>query len=93
MEDKRESIHLSRLYFGRCNIYVVEHQDHVVLIDTGLLRHWTALRTLLRPYLSCKSRLILLFHTHFDHAGNAQVLSKFWKAPVALHPLEMSLVK
>ncbi len=70
------------------NCYIVESGDNAILIDTGSGETLDFVRE------ECKKhnlRLIVLTHTHFDHAENAAKLSKEFDIPVAFNKADEEL--
>ncbi|MHA7209775.1 MBL fold metallo-hydrolase [Arthrobacter sp. MDT1-65] len=76
------------LEHARTNVYLVEDDDAVLLVDTGLPRS----RALLLEALSRIGRsvedirAVVLTHGHFDHVGTAEHLRSAYGIPVYCHP-------
>lgn len=71
-----------RIKCGTGNCYLVAEGKNAVLVDTGSREN---LSDVIRVCDKYDIRLILLTHTHFDHAENAAELSRRYSVPVALH--------
>ncbi len=73
---------------ARTNVYLVEDDDGVLLVDTGLPRSRELLiRALSRIGRSVQDiTAIVLTHGHFDHVGTAEHLRKRYGIPVYCHP-------
>jgi glyoxylase-like metal-dependent hydrolase (beta-lactamase superfamily II)/predicted ester cyclase len=68
---------------GRCNVYLIEHEDRVTLFDAGI-------RTMVRSLARAGAKLggierIVLGHAHNDHRGAAPGLD----APVYCHAADV----
>lgn len=77
------------------NAYVIERNDHFVLIDTGVESTWK----LIRDYLASLDRsledisLIIVTHHHGDHTGSLRELRERTGARVAAHLDESQLIR
>ena len=73
-----------------CYIVVCEDTRRAAVIDPG----WSA-PTILAAVESLNARvgLILLTHAHFDHIGAVADIVDATKAPLALHPLDLPLLR
>jgi len=73
-----------------CYIVVCEDTRQAAVIDPG----WSA-PTILAAVesLNAKVGLILLTHAHFDHIGAVADIVDATKAPLALHPLDLPLLR
>ena len=73
-----------------CYIVVCEDTRRAAVIDPG----WSA-PTILAAVesLNTKVGLILLTHAHFDHIGAVADIVDATKAPLALHPLDLPLLR
>ncbi|MGV0110050.1 MBL fold metallo-hydrolase [Arthrobacter sp. CP30] len=73
---------------ARTNVYLVEDDDGVLLVDTGLPRSkgllLEAMERIGRPVGDL--RAIVLTHGHFDHVGTAEHLRSRYGIPVYCHP-------
>ena len=71
-----------RIKCGTGNCYLVAEGKNAVLVDTGSKENLNDVIAVCDKY---DIKLILLTHTHFDHAENAAELSRRYSVPVALH--------
>ncbi|WP_063057617.1 MBL fold metallo-hydrolase [Nocardia sienata] len=78
---------IRRITHADVNVYLIEDEDGVTLVDTGLpatFRHITAaLRDMGRT--PAEVRAVLLTHAHFDHVGSAKRAHETWGVPVFAH--------
>ncbi|MBN1541752.1 MBL fold metallo-hydrolase [candidate division KSB1 bacterium] len=79
---------ITRILFGRCNVYLVQKNNTSLLIDSSR-------RAFRRRLIKNLSRMgihrldyLLLTHTHFDHAENAAFLQREFRARVIVHKSE-----
>lgn len=80
---------------GYSNVILLKNGGNSILIDTGVRGHFNQLRILFRQAdLQPEDvKLIVLTHTHFDHAGNLPALKKWTGAQVLVHHLEAENLK
>ncbi|WP_420836439.1 MBL fold metallo-hydrolase [Cellulomonas endophytica] len=77
-----------RLEHAHVNVYLVEDETGLLLVDTGLPGAWRALGEALRT-LGHRPRdvvAVVLTHAHFDHTGNVARLRATLDVPVLAHP-------
>jgi glyoxylase-like metal-dependent hydrolase (beta-lactamase superfamily II) len=76
------------LEHARTNVYLVEDDDGVLLVDTGLPRSkgllLEAMERIGRPVADIRG--VVLTHGHFDHVGTAEHLRSRYGIPVYCHP-------
>jgi glyoxylase-like metal-dependent hydrolase (beta-lactamase superfamily II) len=88
----RFTLHALTLGPVQTNCYIVgdDESKTAVVIDPG----WSAERILavLNPH-HWQVKYILLTHAHFDHIGAAADLAEATRAPLAVHPLELPLLR
>lgn len=70
------------------NCYLVANGKDAVLVDTGSAIGYDQVLAECSKY---NMKLIVLTHTHFDHAENAAKLSKHFNIPVACHEADVEL--
>lgn len=70
------------------NCYLVSNGKDAFLVDTGSAICYDKVLTECSKY---NVKLIVLTHTHFDHAENAAKLSKHFGIPVACHEADVEL--
>ncbi|MBQ5316077.1 MAG: MBL fold metallo-hydrolase [Oscillospiraceae bacterium] len=74
---------MSKVHLIKCgteNCYIVSNDNAAVLVDTGTKEY---LDTVIAECGKYDIKLIVLTHTHFDHADNAAALSERFGVPVA----------
>jgi glyoxylase-like metal-dependent hydrolase (beta-lactamase superfamily II) len=78
---------------ARTNVYLVEDDDGLLLVDTGLPRSKALLlKALSRIGRAAEDiRAVVLTHAHFDHVGTAEHLRSRYGIPVYCHPDDASL--
>jgi glyoxylase-like metal-dependent hydrolase (beta-lactamase superfamily II) len=70
------------------NCYLVTNGKDAFLVDTGSAIGYDQVLAECSKY---NMKLIVLTHTHFDHAENAAKLSKHFNIPVACHEADVEL--
>jgi len=77
---------------GHC--YLVIHEGGYFLVDTGSPGYGNKVLTNITSRgLQIKNlQFIFLTHTHYDHAGNAQMMKKASGAPIIVHRSEASFL-
>jgi hydroxyacylglutathione hydrolase len=65
---------LTRILFGRCNVYHISNGHTCLLVDTGIKAEGKKLIQRLKEL--GKPDFVFMTHTHFDHAGNAGLLKE-----------------
>jgi len=83
---EKKPYRILRIPFLNVNGFLVYRDNEAILVDTGHKKMEEQVIGLL-PRLGLKPssvKLILLTHTHFDHAGSARTLRKLTGAPVAV---------
>lgn len=75
--------------------YLLYNNDTVILVDTG---HKKTVKSLLSALSDINKQpsavdLIILTHTHFDHAGGAREIRELTGAPLAVHRDEARFLK
>ena len=78
---------------GRSNVFLLSNDHSCVLIDTSPLRKRDKLNRNLARLRIKKLDLLLLTHTHFDHAANAKSIKETYGAPVAVHHSEKDFLQ
>lgn len=88
---------VSRINMGMVNAYLVKTEEQLFLIDTGQ----SGKRNIARIEEACRQigrsiediDMILLTHTHHDHAGGAAECKTRSAAPILLHRAEAELLR
>ncbi|MBF6184759.1 MULTISPECIES: MBL fold metallo-hydrolase [Nocardia] len=75
------------------NVYLVEDEDGVTLVDTGLPATYPRIRRALRAIGrdTRDVRAVVLTHAHFDHVGSARRIHRDWQLPIRTHTAERFL--
>jgi len=83
-------LHIERIPFLNVSGFLVYTKDAAILIDTGHSKTVEHLSRVLQDRGKTPSEiaLIILTHTHFDHAGGAKAIKDLTGAPVAVHRAE-----
>lgn len=76
-----------RIRFPRTNAYLVDTGTHRILVDSGLGSGAQRVRNALArgDRAGEAPALLLLTHTHYDHAGNAAMIREEYGTPVLVH--------
>ena len=69
-----------RIKGGTDNCYIISNGDNAILFDTASGNNLQQVKDECSKY---DMKLIVLSHPHFDHAENAEELSKYFNIPVA----------
>jgi glyoxylase-like metal-dependent hydrolase (beta-lactamase superfamily II) len=77
---------------GRSNVFLVTLGGKNILIDTGPGFMWKILNKRLATLNIETIDYLILTHTHFDHAANAQRIKEKYKARVIVHKNEASFL-
>src|SRR6056297_457251 len=78
---------INRVLFGRCNSFLVSSGGNHVLIDNGQSNRLKALKKNLASLdVSAENlNLMILTHTHFDHAENSDEVMREYRPVVLVH--------
>lgn len=89
--DEAPGIH--RLCRAVTNMYLVEVEEGILVVDAGLPRMWTDLLTALSRLGRAPSDVVgvILTHAHFDHVGLAARIGRTWGVPVWVHHADETL--
>ncbi|SEW20910.1 Glyoxylase, beta-lactamase superfamily II [Ruminococcaceae bacterium KH2T8] len=79
---------VERIKCGTGNCYIVADGKNAILVDTGSKDNLGDVTAVCDKY---DLKLIVLTHTHFDHAENAAELSRKYGVPVAIHKADDEL--
>lgn len=87
---KVETLKIIPIPVGYVNTYLLLNGSHSVLVDTGNKNHGDIILRKLKQYglQPTDIKLIILTHTHFDHAGNAAWLNEKTGAELIVHEAE-----
>lgn len=91
----KSGITIHRVVWGRCNCYLVSNEGRFLLVDAGVKKSWKSLdRGIQRLGATRDSAIsLVLTHCHFDHAGNAAIFKKTYKASIIVHASEGDCLK
>jgi hydroxyacylglutathione hydrolase len=89
----RSGYKITRVNRSRSKVFLVSNGTSVILVDTGVSRNWRKLRKDLENLGVTHIDLLILTHTHFDHAGNAVRIKEKFGARVAVHSLESAFLE
>jgi glyoxylase-like metal-dependent hydrolase (beta-lactamase superfamily II) len=91
--DAAPGIH--RVEDDNTNWYIVEADDGLTIVDTGVPRSWDSLQNALerigRP--AAEVRAVVLTHAHFDHLGFAERARTELGVPVHVHENDVPLTR
>jgi glyoxylase-like metal-dependent hydrolase (beta-lactamase superfamily II) len=75
------------------NWYIVEGDDGLTIVDTGVPRSWASLHEALRSLgrRPAEIRAVVLTHAHFDHVGFAEHARRELGVPVFVHENDVPL--
>lgn len=79
---------ITRIKGGTDNCYIVSRGKDAILFDTS---SGAARDKVIEECGKYDLKLVVLSHTHFDHAENAAVISERFKVPVAYHEADDEL--
>jgi len=79
-----------RLEHAHVNLYLLEDEGEVTIVDTGLPATWRVLPDALAAIGRSPRdvRAVVLTHAHFDHLGFAAAIRHEWGTPLYGHPSE-----
>lgn len=77
---------------GRSNAFLITDKRKNILVDTGPRFMWNILRKRLDRLQISKIDLLILTHSHFDHAANASRIKEAYKAKVIIHQSEIKFL-
>lgn len=82
-----------RLAHAAVNVYLIEDDSGVTLVDTGLPATFGHLETMLAQLNRSvdEVRAVVLTHAHFDHVGSARRVHHRWQVPVWVHAADQYL--
>ena len=73
---------------GRSNVFLLSNGQSNILVDTSPQFMWNTLQKRLDTFRIDKINLLILTHSHFDHAANATRIKEKYNARVIIHPSE-----
>jgi glyoxylase-like metal-dependent hydrolase (beta-lactamase superfamily II) len=84
-----------RIEDASVNWYLVEADDGLTIVDTGVPRSWDSLQRVLGEIgrRASEIRALVLTHAHFDHIGFAERARRQLGVPVYLHENDVPLAR
>lgn len=73
---------------GRSNVFLLTNGISNILIDTSPAFMWNTLNRRLKSLQIQKINLLILTHSHFDHAANASRIREKYKSKILIHQTE-----
>lgn len=84
---------ITQILSGRSNVFLITNGEKNILIDTGPDNMWTRLEEKLTDLSIDHIDYLILTHSHFDHAANAQKIKEKYNALVIIHKSEAPYLK
>jgi glyoxylase-like metal-dependent hydrolase (beta-lactamase superfamily II) len=84
---------VSCIMSGRSNVFLLSGNVKNILIDTGPGYKWRKLQDTLNQLHINKIDLLILTHTHFDHAGNASRIKNEYGSKVVVSKYEAKFLE
>lgn len=78
------------------NYYLVENDDEIILIDTGLPGNSSKIINYVEKNLKRNPddiKTIMITHNHFDHVGGLSKIKEITGAQVAIHPDDADYIR
>ena len=90
---QKSNIHLLKI--GITNCFFIERNGITLLVDTGQKRYSKKLKTQLSILLKNYNKLdyLILTHTHYDHAENANMVKQLFSPEIIAHKSETQFLK
>lgn len=79
---------ITRMVAGRSNVFLINYKQVIVLVDTSPKTRWKKLERRLHALGIENIDLLILTHTHYDHAENASRIKEKFGAKVIVHQSE-----
>jgi hydroxyacylglutathione hydrolase len=87
----RNGTTITRILFGRCNVFLLTAGNSRLLVDTGM--KGDGRRLLKRLDQAGRPDTVIMTHTHFDHAGNAGLLDQWFTPHFIVHETEKAFLE
>lgn len=78
---------------NRSNVFLLSANGRNILVDTSSGKEWPELKKRLKSLKIEKIDLLILTHTHYDHAANAAGIKKEFGATVVVNQREVSYLE
>jgi hydroxyacylglutathione hydrolase len=82
-----------RILAGRSNVFLVTKDGKNILVDTSPAYRWNSLRRRLGRLKISRLDYLVLTHTHFDHAANANKVGQTYGAKVLVNERESGFLE
>ena len=86
--ETKNGCRILRILSGRSNVFLCTNGKKNILIDTSPENKWNKLEKKLSDLNIDNIDFLILTHTHFDHAANANRIKKKYHARVFVHETE-----
>ena len=86
---------VSFLSAGIANLYLIgDDASHFIMVDAGMHGYAETIRNAVEKRFGTGAAplYIALTHGHFDHAGSAAALAKYWRVPIYAHRMELPYI-
>ena len=81
----KSGFEIFQLLNGRSNVFLLTNGTNNILIDTSVSRLWGRLQKQLQKLKIDNVDLLVLTHSHFDHAANANRIKEKFNSSVIIH--------
>ena len=88
--ETKNGCRILQILSGRSNVFLITNGKKNILIDTSPENNWNKLEKKLTGLNINNIDFLILTHTHFDHAANANRIKKKYSAQVFVHETEAS---
>jgi hydroxyacylglutathione hydrolase len=88
--ETKNGYRILQILSGRSNVFLITNGKKNILIDTSPENKWKKLEKKLIDLNINNIDFLILTHTHFDHAANANRIKKKYNAKVFVHETEAS---
>ncbi len=78
---------------GRSNVFLLKANGINILIDTSTKRYWRKLKAKLQSLGISKIDFLVLTHSHYDHASNANRIKLNFGAKIIIHSEEAAYLE
>jgi hydroxyacylglutathione hydrolase len=89
----KNGVVVTKVLSGRSNVFLISANDKKILVDTGPGRVWKTLNRRLTELRIKTLDYLVLTHAHFDHAGNANRIKRFFEAEVIINEYEAPFLR
>ncbi|MEA4926913.1 MAG: MBL fold metallo-hydrolase [Syntrophomonadaceae bacterium] len=82
-----------RILSGRSNAFIINNGTACIMVDSSRFNQWRKLRRRLRLLQIERIDLLILTHSHFDHAENARKLKAEFHPQILIHQSEADYLR